>query len=269
MDNLVVRHGFPTDTLATPEQQVLVHPITGVVAENRRDLKIIYPESKTSAYRLGVSTHKLFTKAISELKTGSTCVRFPIKDYCNLVGYPTRTKGQTTNAYNHIRMDLKKLHNITISWTNPADSKEFKDISMVCEVGIQSGYIELEFSPSFAKWLLEQPIVTVCEPLMKIDGRNKNAYSIGYKILTHRSINSRRTNKNRLKVETLLKVTNLPSYKQVLADGGSWQHRIKRPFEKALNVLKKAGVINGWAYKQDGNQEKEYYSFLKTTVIFQ
>lgn len=61
-------------------------------------------------------------------------------------------------------------------------------------------------------------------------------------------VSEQRGTANRLKVETLLKVTNLPTYEQTIRNRNSWADRIKEPFETALDEVVRVGTLASWEY---------------------
>ena len=62
-------------------------------------------------------------------------------------------------------------------------------------------------------------------------------------------------NNNKLRVKSILKVANLPSYEKILSQRGSWESKIKDPFEKALDDLVKYEVLKSWKYAKKNEED--------------
>ena len=64
-----------------------------------------------------------------------------------------------------------------------------------------------------------------------------------------------RGTEGKLRVETLLKSTSYPSYKEIKANRWSWTQNVKEPFENALDKLTQCGLVADWVYCHEGGIE--------------
>ena len=86
--------------------------------------------------------------------------------------------------------------------------------------------------------------------LLKIDGRNKNAFRLGDHMLryyTNRK-NIISGNYNRLTAGNLLSYTDLPDDERAKAQGGYWTVHSKEALENNLDQLIEKGILTEWEY---------------------
>ena len=145
---------------------------------------------------------------------------------------------------------------------------DFDSVILLERVAIRKGYIIMEFGRNMAEYLKQLPLTQYPQGLLAIDARSENAYRLGLKMAEHYSIdnNQLKGTADRLKVSTLLAVTNLPTIEDLQNekpdDSRHWDRRIKEYFEKALDALT-GKVIKGWEYvkpKGEPLTEEEAYN---------
>lgn len=279
-------HGKPTDALAALNKKKadknLINNLTVFDKDLNNQVQISCKNGD-----LGISAHKLLTKALSEftsnnnnfkyLKKGekpNRHVSFSLKEYARETGYkvdprPTLTeeeeaiekkkaKNALDNARKSIKSDLIALQSIVFTWEeytkNLVGDGNFDNINLFSSsrYNKKTKYIEISFTEEIAEYLARRNTITnTPKALSKIDPRKSNVYSIGYKIYQHYDNynNIIKGTNDRLGVKTLLKVTNLPSYEEVQEkDRGHWQNRIKEPFENALDELVRMNLLSDWRY---------------------
>jgi hypothetical protein len=231
---------------------------------------------------LSVSTHKLLCTAIAvftdQNHTGAgnqrdlrtLRVAIPLKKYALWCGYDVqeydnltpedkekqdkRIKTNLDNARKTVKKDILQLLDARLEWkeTVKGKSQDFVNFRILGAGGIKSGIIVLEFSASWAEYLLQLPITQFSIALLAIDNRNETAYKLAIAFLLHSNNDNNilKGTADRLKVQTLLSYTSLPNPK----DNGEyvkrqgWWDRSKEPFENALDILHKIGFLESWEY---------------------
>lgn len=308
-----VVHGKPTDALASlNKKKAEKNPIKDITIFNKDLNNKVEISCKNG--ELGISAHKLLTKALSEftsnnpdfkyLKKGekpNRHVSFPLKEYARETGYKVdprpaltkeeedrekkKAKNALDNARKTIKNDLLDLQSTVFTWEEHTKNMDgsFENINLFSSsrYNRKTKNIEISFTEEIAEYLARRNTLThTPKALSKVDPRKPNVYSLGTKIYQHYDnyTNIIKGTNDRLGVKTLLKVTNLPSYEEVQQkDRGHWQKRIKEPFEKALDELKKMGLLNDWRYVK-GNAEElteeeaynitDYATFSKLYILF-
>lgn len=266
---LTVPHGRMTDALAKmggtkPEK------------DNRANTALYSADSLTAVVKqfdeirrgLTINAHKLLTVSMGEfskvnefeivtdksalLKNLRLGVHFSFTDYAEARGYDLTNKEQAKDARKSVRKDLNLLMNSRLKWEETINGKvqNFDEMAIFGRVYLKGDIIYMEFTHSFGVYLSMLPLTQYSKGLLLIDGRNPNAYTIGLKMCEHYNMdnNKFKGNYNTLRVETLLKETNLPTYEKILSQRGSWENKIKEPFEQALESLCDVGVLSSWAY---------------------
>lgn len=259
--------------------------ITNTLAINERDVQLFLTGFDKLSGALGISTHKLLVaglasfadanhigrteKGIELLKSPEYTISIPEIEYATLCGYDTkehptntpeeteqekkRAKMELDNFRKQVKRDLNILSHARISWTELIKKKprNFENIAIIGTTGIKNGYIKMTFDAEFVKYLLQIPVLMqYSTALLSVDNRKSTAYTIGLKMSEHYHMlqNHETRTASRLKVETLLECTELPSIEEVRKSKKSWTERIKEPFETALDELFQKGVISDWYY---------------------
>lgn len=283
-----VLHGKAIDALSLMSgSKPTRNPLNNTGSIERGEVKLIIKSLDTLIGTLRASTHKLLIIAIAKFTANNhtgrgkdrICrevnVSIPLKEYALKCGYdveehPTdnpeeakkealRVKRTLDDVRDKVKKDLELLYNASISWKEKIKGKDadFADVRILGGKGIKAGRINIEFSLSLAKYLIQLPLALLPPALLSLDERNNNAYLIGSKMALHYSNdnNQIRGTAQLLKVKTLLEYTNLPTISEVRTKGKSWDERIKEPFEKALDALTGGGVLEDWRYSHSKGEE--------------
>lgn len=134
---------------------------------------------------------------------------------------------------------------------------DYDGINILGRGRVTNGQIQLEFSVSFAEYLMKQPMFQYPLSLLKLDDRSTNAYNIALKLAEHMSIysNHAKGTANLIRVRSLLPRTNLPSIDSPSVKKNGWENRIKEPLEEALGRLFSIGVLTTWRYSHSKGVE--------------
>lgn len=281
--NLPIVHAKAVDELAfMSTRSAEIDPIAHKATINRNGVKLELDLSKLTSPKaqLGVSTDKLLKTALNrftaqndfthaepgKLKRGVT---IPLKEYAQLLGYdveehPTstpeeaarekkRAKAQLDNARRVVQKDQSILAAATLTWTETVKGKQkpLLNVNILSAQGVPHGQIVMVFNEDMAAHLAGAGLITYFPAaLYKIRADQKNAYYMGLKTAEHYYMysNQERGTYNKLKIETLLDVTDLPSYDEVMRTDRHWERRIKEPLEHNLDILKQVGYLKSWEY---------------------
>ncbi len=221
----------------------------------------------------GITTHKLlcagliwFTKQnhIGDDGDSKNEILIPLRRYAFLCGHKgviakdENDRRRATESLQTVRKqvakDLQLLLNSSVKWQESTrGKKENYECPILLDGKIKYGYIYMTFSDQFAHYLKHRRITEYPEALFSVDNRKPNAYRIGQLLACqyYNKNNRKDGNFNKLRVQTLLAYTNLPTIETVRKERGStWRGRIKEPLEKALNELVEKGVISKWEFKK-------------------
>lgn len=280
--NMPMYHGKATDALAgLSNKDIMENPAAdrAVLQNAAGDYKIVIKDFSKVKGKLSVNTHKLLSTGIAEFTqinnySGGAInpeVNLPLKEYARLLGYevderPTdapeaaekekkRAQEALKTAKKRIRQDLELLQAMRWTWQEKVRGKgaDFDSILLLERVAIRKGYIIMEFGRHMAEYLKQLPLTQYPQGLLAVDARSENAYRLGLKMAEHFSIdnNQIKGTANRLKVSSLLAVTQLPTIEtlqhEAVDNSRQWYTRIKEPFEAALDVLT-GKVISSWEY---------------------
>lgn len=275
-----ILHGKATDTIARMNgRQARPNPLNNTASLDKDDVKLLIKNLDTLSGTLGVSTHKLLSTAIAEFTAENHTdgeerslrqakVSIPLREYaikcgCDITEHPTftpeeaeqeakRAKRALDNFRRKVKKDLELLYNASVSWkeTVRGNERDFAEVRILGGMGLKSGYITLEFTVTMAEYLIQLPLTQYPQALLKLDERNSNSYNIGLKMSEHYSNynNQIRGTAQLLKVETLLRYTDLPTIETIREQRTSWEARIKEPLEKALDILTECGLLEDWRY---------------------
>ncbi len=290
-------HGKATDNIATMAgKEIVENPLNNTGSVTSGEVKLVISQFDKLAGTLGVSTHKLLSTAVASFTANNHVgsqkrtladlkIALPLKEYALLCGYDvmehdtnspedakkeaTRAENALKNARKKINKDLEIIFNGYISWSEKVrgKSKDYIDIRLITSKGIRKGYINLAFSPELGEYLVQLPLTQYPVALLRLDERNSNAYSMGYKMAEHFNIDNNQTRGTAqlLRVETLLNYTSLPSPDSDNVKKYGWKDRIKEPFENALDALTGCGLLKDWEYshsKGASMTDEEATSFL-------
>lgn len=279
------------------------------------DVKLEIIDFNSIRGALGVSTNKLLSAALIEFTKQNTeadltknnintRVSIPLKDYALACGYEVeekitknmnkeeieKEKERASNALKYARKQINKDLNILfaskVSWKETSKrfkNKDFMDYRFIVGKGIRKGRIHIEFYSGFSDNMVQQAITPHPLALFKVDAGKPTAYAIGRKMATHYGMNNNiiKGTYNRLKVQTLLDVTDLPTLENVRQSRNSWYERIKEPLENALDHLtsKEVNFLKDWTYckplgktmtKEEANfTNKPFEEWANTLILFE
>lgn len=278
---MVMYHGKATDQLAQISSKgAEFNPLSGNAKAKSGGVTVTFREYQSLKGTYGINEHKLLSTAIATFTSlnnysksgkGATNYRvaFPLKEYALACGYDVEERDTETpeaaakekkraanalkDARKKFRNSLEVLDSITLEWNEGIKGGAAKDFSvahLISGYSIRGGQIAITFNPDFGDYIAQNPQTQYPTALLAIDARNNNAYSMGLKMAEHFNMdnNQIRGTAERLKVETLLASTGLPDISAVQKRRGSWEERIKEPFETALDTLTRAGVLEDWKY---------------------
>ena len=307
---LAIYHGKATDAMATmSSRDAVVDQITGRATIDNGEVKLVVQKFDSLQGTLGVNTHKLLSVGVAtftalnnydkrEDRPIQPAVTFSLAEYAKWLGYdveehPTdneedalkekrRVQRVLNEAQKKIKRELQVLQATTLTWEEKVKGKagDYDSISLFSRTAIRKGVVHMEFSLPMAKYLVLLPITQYPKTQLRIDGRNQNAYALGNKFAEHYNMdsNQKKGTANRLKVDTLLRVTNLPTYEQTTKNRNSWTDRIKEPFETALEEVVRVGTLANWEYthakgvpltEEEASNITDYKTFSELYITYE
>ena len=264
--SLVIPHGKALNALAKMSAIKPSVDRVGNATFEAEDIKIVIEQFSQIKRSLNINAHKLLTVGISEFAKANSFksnqalklgIIFSFTEHAADRGCDIDDPKQMKDFRKKLQKDLKILKGQSLYWEEKINGHliNFDNLSIFGRVKLDGDCIYMEFTQSFAEYLSMLPLNQYCRNLMLIDGRNPNPYNIGIKMWEHYNLdnNIKKGNNNRLRVKSLLRASNLPSYEKILSQRGSWERKIKDPFEDALDDLVEYGVIKPWDYtKKNG-----------------
>ncbi len=307
--HLPVVHGKATSAIATMNSKgIKPDSVTGNLKITSNEVELAIEKFNSLPGTLGISTHKLLYKAISEFTAQnhvgkasgikSYSVKFPLKEYALQCGYdieerPTSTpeeaeqeKKRVKNTLDNFRKKVKKdiglLLSFRLTWEENIKGKPyyFDSMNVMGRGTIKNSIVDIEFTVSMAEYLVQLPLSQYPVALFGVDERNSNAYIIGLKMAEHYNNDNNLIagTANLLKVKSLLAYTSFPDLDTVREIGQGWTSRIKEPFESALDVLTQSGVLADWRYSYSKGAEmsdteatnfESYEEWADTLIYFE
>lgn len=264
--------------VASRKDAFTVDIITGAAALKDGDLEV-FIEAYNMVSGLRTSAKKLFDACAIALTRQANYrgeddpnpqIVISLKEYMHLCGVPD-SKSSRDKARRIIEQDLKTLLNSRIGWKEQAGikkAKNFLDINICTEVGIQNGNILFQFSPRLAKYLQHAYVMQYPHALFQLDSRNPNIWTMGRKLALHNSMDSNRTlgTANTISVRSLLEsAPEIPSHAKVMDGDRNLSKNIITPFEKCLDTLVAKGVLKEWTYWNSRNKKLSDAQLAKLT----
>lgn len=280
--NMPMYHGKATDALAALSSKALSeNPIAdkAIMQTAEGDFKIVIQDFSKLKGKPSINVHKMLVAGIGEFTQINNygggkvnpSITIPFDEYARKLGYkideqPTDTPEAAAKekkraaearktAKKRIGRDLELLQAMRWTWREKVKGKvgDFDSILLLERVAIKRGYIIMEFGRNMANYLKQLPLTQYPEGLLSVDARKGNAYRLGLKMAEHYNMDNNQVagTANRLKVSTLLKVTELPTIESLQHEkqdnSRQWYTRIKEPFETALDEIT-GKVITDWQY---------------------
>lgn len=280
--HLPIPYSKPTNALAFMSQKrANIDAISGDAIIDRFSVQVTIAKFNEMKASLGISTDKLLSTALAvfakenDFSRGSKTashrrVVIPLREYASLSGYDVeehetstpeeaeaekkRAKYALDNARKKIQKDLNILYNISFDWEETINNKveRFIRVRLLSNAIYSRGDIAITFTPEIADYLVARGLLTQYNTkLVGIDERQPNAYYIMRKLEEHYNMDANQQNKrhDRIGIDTILAVTDLPSYEEVQEkDRGHWVDRIKDPLENALDYLTREKLLKNWEY---------------------
>lgn len=278
-------HGTPTDEFRFMTSKGAELDRAKNLTVRRGNVTLKVSDFGNIGVALGVGVDKLLSSALMEFTRSNDFrtarpdninrdVRIDFNEYARALGYDIdvretstpeeeakekkRVKSVRDNALKAVRKDLAILRACDISWTEYTNGKHIKapqffDQPIIGRRGYIDGDILITFDADFANYMVNRNFITYYPvELLKLDARKPNAYYIGRKLSSHYYMKNNRAKGtyNRLQVQTILEVTELPSYEDLKEKGiaRKWEERIKDRLEEALEELYRIGVLRSWTY---------------------
>lgn len=306
-----IPYSKPTDALAFMSQkQATIDAISGDATIDRFSVQLRIAKFKDLKASLGISTDKLLSTALAvfaqtnDFSKGTTTasnrrVVIPLKEYANLLGYDItehetstpaeaeaekrRVKHTLDNARKKIKKDLDILYNLSFEWEEVIKGKveSFSSVRLLSAKEYRNGNIAITFTPEIADHLVGRGLITQYNTgMLRLDERKPNAYYIMRKLEEHYNMdaNQRANRHNIIGIDTLLAVTDLPSYEEVESkDRGHWERRIKEPLEESLDYLTSEHLLKNWEYthskgvpltEEEASNITDYTTFTKMYLHF-
>lgn len=251
--------------IGTRKAEIATYPDkrTAKVGTGKGELKITTP---LNGKNIGIQTDKLIRHSNGLIyKTGSPHIVFSLSEYMRKLNYPIdpdptaadpiKEKKRAAAAYKDgkkkVVRELKTLYESSFSFKQ---GNNFYDHRFLTGKGISGDTVYMDFWPEYAKALKDSHVITqYSNALYGLDPQeDANAYRIGKKMCEHynNETNLSAGRASRLKVETLLNVTDLPKAtdENFIKNRLSWENRIKEPFDNALAKLKAKNVLDDYEY---------------------
>lgn len=248
-----IRQGNTTNSLAKfGGRDMTIDEITHEATFKKGECILKIP-NYTSLSGLKTSTQQLLdiiNIELTESGAKTPTVTLSLTEYMEKRGLRDRKE-----ARNQVKNDLEVLQRASIraEQRKKGDTVFYEFINIADSGKIDNGIITFTFGTSFYNMLKSYPIMHYPAPLLKINGRtNPNSNPFGRKIAEHKNMNIGKANENIISVKTLLDVSNLPTYEEVMQKGNrKVTERIITPFERDLDNL---SDIFTWHYCHSKNE---------------
>lgn len=190
-------------------------------------------------------------------------IKIPLKDYIEK-NRKKVTRDNVKNMERKIDHYLETLFEARISWketTKKGKKKNYKDIRIIEEKGVEDGYIEMTFSKALAVYLINSYVAIL--PLGALLAIDEQHHSLAFPIFQKMALqysndrNTKQGNNNILLTTTLMEACgdNLSTYEEVItSDDRHVDRRISDRVIKELNYLQDMGFIH-WHFCNAKNTE--------------
>lgn len=184
------------------------------------------------------STSILFDTFISYFtQTNNPTINIRLRDYMKLRGLKHYDAAKA-----QVIKDLEILLRTSItSFKDKIDGEEieFSGLNITDSCEFKRGRIIFTFASKFAKYLFSRRVMYYPKEIAQINiNNNHNSYYFGRKIAEHKNMNIGKSNENIISVDTLLAVSTLPTYEEVMKGNGNVTDRIIDPFSRDMDALK-------------------------------
>lgn len=194
----------------------------------------------------------------NQLKRGGVIpkVSFSVDMYAHFRGMTPVTPGRRKEAARRVRESLENLSNLTITYNDLQENQkagdDFTKYRIIGSHRMRKGWVTVTLDYGFYEALVRNNIV-MCLPDAwgRIDARQPNASAIGFSMAKHYYDKRNTKNYNRLRVETILGYSELPSIEHIRRTRQSFPDKIREPLERSLNYLVEEGVLTYWHYTDE------------------
>lgn len=166
-----------------------------------------------------------------------------------------RVKQVRSRGRASVKNALETLMNGRFEWKETIKGKVYSEgaANIVSRYEIfRGGHIVIEFPQWWVKRLIMYPLTYAPVGLLRLTESeiDTDVYRMGFKITRQAHNNTTVANgtNDRLKVKTLLKVTNIPTIEEVRQKRKSWRDRIFEPFDKRMYRMQELGIVTDWCY---------------------
>lgn len=192
-------------------------------------------------------------------ETHSPVVKFSLDDYMKLCGLKDKKESRK-----QVNAALDVLYDISISYDdskNKNRSRNYRDMRLVDDKGIERGIIRIRFAGGFAEELEKMPLMPYPLEILKLSqGReHRNSFYIASWLCVLKNMNAGKNNEYVISVKSLLNhCPFLPTEEEVRSsEFRSLKERIINPFisdfEEALKIL---GIgEDGYEWHYEGGRE--------------
>lgn len=280
---LKLYHLIPADAIAKIDQNDFVRNESQALTAFWKEIQVTYTESNGDQNGIiNINTHKLLQVASAEfLKNNANRekgqgvvydVKIPLKEFAIMLGYDGIKENETNtpeeqkaerrralDAYRKARGRIDKyamgLYHTSLDWYDPCETGEMQKhahVRILQAAVVGDDDIYMTFSIPWADYMMSSPITAYPTALLGIDTRNSYAYHIGLKLSQHYNIpnNKRKKTNNILRVSSILADTDF-SIEKIRSNRQSWISHIKEPFENALELLVREGVLLNYEYTKE------------------
>lgn len=270
--------------------RIRVNSFDGCATVQHGDLTLYIDESHELEADLSVGAHKLFDLLVWQLtqqnsrksSSPNVSVELSLDDYmamCSNIPLSKIGKSSKDTARKLVKKYLKVLSRVNIKWeeTVGKDTSGYQRQRLLDGWTYEQGIIKCSFSEKLAKYLTTHAYITQYpSALLRLDARNSTAYYLGKKLSFHYGLSSnvRNHRNNTISIASLIDAT--PSL-HVESDPSHWKRNVRDTFERSMNDLVEAGVIDKWGYRLGRNQHNvniavaapTYAKFLKLYINFE
>ena len=272
MKKLKVYHGKITEMLVhfMLGNKVETDEVTGARTLSTNGVTI----TLSTEFNVTVYCHKLLMYIISLYTQDKSCniVEFRLKDFLGVCGKNVNSKPSVDKSRLETKSALETLKHLMVS-VDEGERKHHTHIDSMQLIDskskIRNGNVTVYITADFAEYLTHRPIGEYVSTLFTCDGRKKNEYALGYKMVIHNSMkcSQKYNTAHTLKVATILENTNLPDYEKVVEERQSWRRVIKDKMENSLANLIEIDVVIEWKYGIEGEIDS-WLDFKQNKINF-
>lgn len=244
--------------------RIFVSDIADLILKNADTAKSLI--ISTSTHKLLTLIISLFTKQCSSQKQlealggiSLLSVKISLKELAALCGvkdiHSTDSK-KAKNALDNFRKLVNKDLDILPRLVYHAKNRNTLTFTFISTCKLSGGFISATINPDFAQILCSQCITQTSKLIFLIPNNKPNAYRLALKLQSHYFMTSNVEQKvhNKLKLSSLLNVTNLPSLESAREMRASPFLRIITPLIENLLYLQDIGFLDHFNFLDDNKK---------------